>query len=195
MSLPLFALNTVLFPGCMLDLQVFEVRYLDMLKRCFKAGHGFGVVCIREGSEVGEAAQSFASIGCEALIGDWQQQPNGLLGIRVEGGRRFEVVNSKVQDDQLIVADVRWLPAIDELPLEDRHADLAALLDALGQHPMVESLGLGGSVGGQDALANRLAYLLPFSPEQKLSLLATAMPGERLETIQALLKRLKDGEP
>jgi hypothetical protein len=56
MKLPLFPLNTVLFPGCMLDLQIFEARYLDMISRCMKQDAGFGVVCIVEGEEVGEAA-------------------------------------------------------------------------------------------------------------------------------------------
>ena len=69
MSLPLFPLNTVLFPGCILDLQIFEARYLDMIGRCMKQGGGFGVVCILEGSEVGIAPQGFAMVGCEARIG------------------------------------------------------------------------------------------------------------------------------
>lgn len=88
MSLPLFPLNTVLFPGCNLDLQIFEARYLDMIGRCMKQGVGFGVVCILEGSEVGAAPEGFAMVGCEARIIDFQQQDNGLLGIRVQGGRR-----------------------------------------------------------------------------------------------------------
>jgi len=79
MKLPLFPLDTVLFPGCMLDLQIFEARYLDMVSQCLKAGHGFGVVHILDGSEVGAAPASFARVGCEALIRDWQQLPNGLL--------------------------------------------------------------------------------------------------------------------
>ena len=91
MRLPLFPLNTVLFPGCFLDLQVFEARYLDMVSQCLKAGHGFGVVHILDGKEVGAAPAEFSHIGCEALIRDWQQLPSGLLGIRVEGGRRFDV--------------------------------------------------------------------------------------------------------
>ena len=82
MKLPLFPLDTVLFPGCTLDLQIFEARYLDMVSSCLKAGHGFGVVRLIEGSEVGLAASEYASTGCEALIRDWQQRPNGLLGIR-----------------------------------------------------------------------------------------------------------------
>jgi uncharacterized protein len=106
MNLPLFPLNTVLFPGCMLDLQIFEARYLDMISRCMKQGSGFGVVCIVEGEEVGEAASSFAAIGCEALVRDFQQRPNGLLGIRVEGGRRFRVRSAQVLPDQLTIAEV-----------------------------------------------------------------------------------------
>ncbi len=66
MNLALFPLNTVLFPDCILDLQIFEARYLDMIGRCMKQGSGFGVVCILEGEEVGTAAQGYAQIGCEA---------------------------------------------------------------------------------------------------------------------------------
>ena len=106
MSLPLFPLNTVLFPGCNLDLQIFEARYLDMIGRCMKQGVGFGVVCILEGSEVGVAPEGFAMVGCEARITDFEQQDNGLLGIRVQGGRRFTVLRTEVQRDQLILAEV-----------------------------------------------------------------------------------------
>lgn len=86
MKLPLFPLSTVLFPGCVLDLQVFEARYLDMIARCMKQGSGFGVVCILEGSETGDIEPDIAGIGCEARVSDFQKQENGLLGIRVEGG-------------------------------------------------------------------------------------------------------------
>lgn len=191
MKLPLFPLETVLFPGCTLDLQVFEPRYLDMLSGCLKAGHGFGVVHILDGSEVGPAPAALAQIGCEALIRDWQQQPNGLLGIRVEGGRRFHVESSEVQRDQLCIAQVRWLAEPAERPLDDRHADLAVLLQALARHPMVESLGMGGKSAGQCDLAAQLAYLLPFQAQQKLDLLALDAPEEQLALIQALLEMMQ----
>ena len=118
MTLPLFPLNTVLFHGCVLDLQIFEARYLDMISRCMKQGSGFGVVCIVEGAEVGEAASSFAAIGCEALVRDFQQRTNGLLGIRVEGGRRFRVERAQVLPDQLTVAEVQWLEEQPDSPLQ-----------------------------------------------------------------------------
>ncbi|SFI86077.1 hypothetical protein SAMN05216206_3012 [Pseudomonas guineae] len=191
MTLPLFPLNTVLFPGCMLDLQVFEARYLDMVSRCMKQGQGFGVVCIIDGAEVGEAAGQFSAVGCEALIRDFQQRPNGLLGIRVEGGRRFRVQRAQLLSDQLTVAEVEWLDEPPEQPLTTEHADLAALLEALNAHPLVASLGMSNEPAGQDALANQLAYLLPLDVEQKLTLLETADAPLRLELLQQLLEQLQ----
>lgn len=193
MTLPLFPLNTVLFPGCMLDLQIFEARYLDMVSRCMKQGQGFGVVCIIDGAEVGEAAGQFSAIGCEALIRDFEQRPNGLLGIRVEGGRRFRVQRAQVLPDQLTLGDVEWLDEQPEQPLEAEHADLAALLGALSAHPLVASLGMTSAPAGQEALANQLAYLLPLDAEQKLQLLEMPDVQLRLERLQALLELLQGG--
>ena len=191
MSYPLFPLNTVLFPGCILDLQIFEARYLDMVSACMRRGEGFGVVALLEGREVGEAARRFSTLGCEALIRDFQQRPNGLLGIRVEGGRRLRVGEVGVQADQLTLAEVSWLDEAEDAPLLAGHADLAALLSALAEHPLVAGLSMGGVVAGQQALANQLAYLLPFSIEQKLQLLQLDAPLQRLELIQHLLDRMQ----
>ncbi len=191
MSYPLFPLNTVLFPGCILDLQIFEARYLDMVSACMRRSEGFGVVALLEGREVGEAARRFSTLGCEALIRDFQQRPNGLLGIRVEGGRRLRVGEVSVQADQLTLAEVSWLDEAEDAPLLAEHADLAALLSALAEHPLVAGLSMGGVVAGQQALANQLAYLLPFSIEQKLQLLQLDAPLQRLELIQHLLDRMQ----
>lgn len=191
MNLALFPLNTVLFPDCILDLQIFEARYLDMIGRCMKQGSGFGVVCILEGEEVGTAAQGYAQIGCEALITDFHQQDNGLLGIRVRGGRRFRILQNEVQKDQLTVARVQWLEEAPEQPLQDEDADLIALLKALAEHPMVEALDMGVEATGQLSLANQLAYLLPFSEQDKIDLLQLDDPQQRLDAIQQLLDELQ----
>lgn len=191
MSFPLFPLNTVLFPGCRLDLQIFEARYLDMIGRCMKQNGGFGVVGIVEGEEVGDAPERYSLVGCEALIRDWQQRPNGLLGIRVEGGRRFRVLSANVQPDQLTVAEVEWLDEQPDQPLTKEHEDLAALLEALSMHPMVSALEMGGEVNGQQELACQLAYLLPFERDQKQVLLEMDDPTVRLARIQVLLEQLQ----
>lgn len=191
MNLALFPLSTVLFPGCILDLQIFEARYLDMISRCMKQGSGFGVVCILEGQEVGDAPEGFALVGCEALIRDFQQQDNGLLGIRVEGARRFRVLSSELQRDQLTVAEVEWLDEAPEQPLQEEDEDLVALLKALAEHPMVAALNMGTEATGQQSLANQLAYLLPFSELDKIDLLELDDPQQRLDAIQVLLDELQ----
>ena len=131
-----------------------------------------------------------APIGCEALIRDFEQQDNGLLGIRVEGVRRFEVGQTNVQKDQLLLAEVNWLADNADSALSEEDDDLVALLLALGEHPMVAALDMPRAEGRQ-ALANQLAYLLPFIEEDKLELLAIDSPQQRLAAIQSLLERLQ----
>jgi Lon protease-like protein len=191
MSLPLFPLNAVLFPGCVLDLQIFEARYLDMIGRCMKQGEGFGVVCITEGSEVGGVPEGFSQVGCEALVTDFQQQDNGLLGIRVLGGRRFRVVSAEAQRDNLLVAEVEWLEEPQDKPLQEEDDDLVALLAALAEHPMVAALNMGLTASGQQSLSNQLAYLLPFAEEDKIELLEIDDAEERLDAIQDLLDEMQ----
>jgi Lon protease-like protein len=195
MHLPLFPLNNVLFPGCILELQVFEARYLDMLADCLKRGSSFGVICILEGRETGAAPARLADIGCEALIRDWHQQANGLLGLRIEGGRRFQVLQTSVQPNQLSCAAVEWLEEPADQPLQAEHADLAALLQALARHPLVSTLGMGHDIASQQALANQLACLLPISLTEKLQLLAQNQPARRLEQLQKLLDQLQGEVP
>ena len=95
-QLPLFPLRTALFPGGSLPLRIFEVRYLDMIGRCHKAGGPFGVVCLSEGSEVrrrmasadstvasgdGFAHEAFFPIGTLARITRLERPQPGLMMI------------------------------------------------------------------------------------------------------------------
>ena len=84
MRLPLFPLDTVLFPGCALELQIFEARYLDMVSQCLKAGHGFGVVHILDGREVGAAPTAFAStMAALVATSPWLASRGGSTATRV----------------------------------------------------------------------------------------------------------------
>ena len=85
-ELPLFPLNTVLFPGGPLPLRIFEPRYLDMVSRCLREQTGFAVVLIGEGNEATGATQ-FVAIGTEARIVDFDRLEDGLLGISCLGPR------------------------------------------------------------------------------------------------------------
>ena len=89
-ELPLFPLNTVLFPGGLLPLRIFEPRYLDMVGRCMREGADFGVVLITSGEEAGPVA-AMAAVGTGARVVDFSQLPDGLLGVMCRGSRRFRL--------------------------------------------------------------------------------------------------------
>lgn len=190
-KIALFPLKSILFPGCVLDLQIFEARYLDMVSRCFKRDEGFVVVPLESGPEAGSGNLRFTALGCEAKIIDWQQRDNGLLGIRVTGLRRVQVSDVSVANDGLVEADAEWIEEALDRPLEAPHADLLALRDSLMQHPMAASLGLPSIDDSQQRLGYQLAFLLPFSIEQKAALLAAHDPASRLEQIAEWLQAMQ----
>ncbi|VAW77423.1 Uncharacterized protein, similar to the N-terminal domain of Lon protease [hydrothermal vent metagenome] len=103
MTMPLFPLGTVLFPGGYLPIRIFETRYIDMVSHCMKQGCDFGVCLINEGQEVGEPAVPY-TIGTMARIIDWGSDDDGLLSITVMGTERFRVIENTLQDNNLITA-------------------------------------------------------------------------------------------
>ena len=109
LSIPLFPLNAVLFPGGPLSLRIFEPRYLDMVSHCLKTDSAFGVCLIQDGKEAGPAAVPH-SIGTLARIIDWDKLPEGLLGIVVLGSHRFVIESTEIGNNQLVSGTVKVLP-------------------------------------------------------------------------------------
>jgi Lon protease-like protein len=89
-DLPLFPLNTVLFPGMVLPLHIFEERYKLMINRCLEEERPFGVLLIREGKEVGEAAVPYR-VGTTALIAGLDRLDGGQMNIVTIGSERFRL--------------------------------------------------------------------------------------------------------
>lgn len=104
-DLPLFPLNTVLFPGMALPLHIFEPRYREMIAFCSEAQRPFGVVLIREGMEVGEPATPF-DVGTMAKIVNVDRLEDGRMNIMTVGTQRFRVVNVFNDRKAYIVGDV-----------------------------------------------------------------------------------------
>jgi len=188
--LPLFPLHTVLFPGGPLPLRIFEPRYLDMISDCLKTNSGFGVVLIREGREVGEAATPHV-VGTVAHIVDWHMRHDRLLGITAVGGRRFRIASVQVQPNQLSVAKAELLPEeamasvpADYLPLVDL---LRRLIDQAGHH----YTSLPARFGDAGWVGCRLAELLPIGMARKQALLQLDDPVQRLEKLFELLEGLE----
>ncbi len=189
---PLFPLTSVLFPGGRLALRIFERRYLDLVTHTLRTQGSFGIVHLHAGGEVaGKGGElRLAAVGCEARIVDWDQTEDGLLGLVVEGGRRFRVQHSYRDDAGVHRARVQWLEEADELPLPDEAKELSALLAQLLAHPHVQRMGFSEQVSGTGELVNRLAQLLPLAAADVYPLLEVDEPLARLDALHDLLESL-----
>jgi uncharacterized protein len=125
--LPLFPLKTVLFPDGILPLKVFETRYMDMVRECMKRNAPFGVVLIKAGLEVGMAAEP-DKVGCLAYIADWDMQNLGVMMLRVHGGERFRILDTRILPDQRLEARIEMIAADGVVPVSDIHVSCAKTL-------------------------------------------------------------------
>lgn len=201
-DLPLFPLGTVLFPGGRLPLQIFEVRYLDLVGRCHREGLPFGVVSLIQGSEVRKASDEdqtpevFQTIGTLARITSWQSPQPGLMRIDCLGEQRFKVLAQRKLKHGLWVGDIERVAADPVIPLPDDLAHVAQQLERLIQH--LQTRGLSAEqfpIAAPFALddcgwvANRWSELLPLPSAMKHNLLALDSPLMRLELIADFLEQ------
>lgn len=198
-SLPLFPLGTVLFPGGLLPLRIFEVRYLDMVSRCHKAGAPFGVVSLTQGAEVrhaGGGPESFSDVGTLAMITELETPQPGLMLVRGEAAQRFRITSRQQLRHGLWIADVSRLDDDLAVPVPE---DLQETARALGR--LIESLKQRAAPEGQLPLvppyrlddcgwvANRWCELLPLPLKLKQQLMELENPLIRLELVSDVLSR------
>lgn len=186
-SLPLFPLNTVLFPDGLLPLRVFEARYMDMVGRCLRERASFGVCLIAAGPEVGEAAIPHP-VGTEASIEHCDMTEPGVLSIVVRGGRRFRIEDHAVERDGLLTGTVRWLPPLAVEPVPPAQAELLPLLRAIAgdlgdRLPEPHHFDDAAWVGA------RYAELLPIPMVARQKLLELDDVVSRLEIVQQFLRQ------
>lgn len=206
--LPLFPLQTVLFPGSTLPLRIFEVRYLDMVKRCHQNGAPFGVVSLTQGSEVATAPQAggptdntgecFQDVGTLAKLTRFEPVQSGLLHVHCQGTQRFRIDQRDKLKHGLWVADVTLLP--DDMPstVPDELAGTVIALQKLvntlrAQTNPAQPLPFDAPYHWADAgwVANRWCELLPVGTELKHRLMALDAPLLRLELVGDILDKLR----
>ena len=210
-SLPLFPLGSVLYPGGLLPLRIFEGRYLDMIGKCQKTGAPFGVVSLTAGAEVrkpqpdqsagkstgdGFANEEFCDTGTLATITEFSIPQPGLMVIRCVGAQRFKISNREKLKHGLWIADVE---RIDEDMAVYVPEDLKPCANALGK--LIKSLQQRSVPDDQMPLlppyqlddcgwvANRWCELLPLPLEMKQRLMELDNPLVRLELISDILER------
>ena len=193
--LPLFPLQTVLFPGGLLMLKVFEARYLDLMSRCMRSPSPFGVVCINRGNEAGPQSErmKIESVGVLAHLLEVDAPQTGILHIRCKGVERFRLLGppsqasdglwsglaEAVEPDNDVVPDTRYRDCVQAL------AQALERLRQEGTEAVDEPLRLDDA----SWVANRWCELLPISLAAKQRLMELEDPEVRLRLVDEFLRQ------
>ena len=206
-SLPLFPLGSVLYPGGLLPLRIFEVRYLDMIGKCHKLGAPFGVVALTQGAEVQRPAgagptgdafanESFEAVGTLATITEFSTPQPGLMVVRCTGSLRFKLTRREKLKHGLWIGDVTYLQADQAITIPP---DLRGIANALGK--LIKSLQERDVAAGQMPfeppyllddcawVANRWCELLSLPLAHQQRLMELDNPLLRLELVGDMLER------
>jgi Lon protease-like protein len=191
-TLPLFPLKTVLFPGGVLPLKVFEQRYVTMTKACLKDDSPFGVCLLIRGDEVAGAAAAksglaFAPIGTLARITAWDMPQLGILHLRTEGATRFQVQTHTIAEDGLVVGQVTPLAPEPARALPDAFQSLASLLELLINRVGKENFPAELALTDASWVSYRLAEILPLPLPIKQSMLEINDSEIRLKVLAQFL--------
>lgn len=192
--LPLFPLKTVLFPGGVLPLKVFEQRYVTMTKACLKDDKPFGVCLLTVGEEVPSPERpafelEFAPIGTLARITSWDMPQLGILHLRTEGATRFQVQTHAIADDGLVVGQVSALAPEPAMALPEPYKPLATLLELLINRVGKENFPAELALGDASWVGYRLAEILPLPLPIKQSMLEINDSEVRLKVLAQFLKQ------
>lgn len=191
-DIPIFPLQTVLFPDGYLKLRIFEQRYIDMVRECSLGNSHFGV-CLIGNHEDGNRPAHHMRVGTTAEICDFSTLEDGLLGITALGKQKFIVRKTRMRDNGLLMADVETLDETGTVEVPDEFALLTMIagrfMEQLGhRYPGFRPRHL------QDAhwVGYRLAELLPLDNQEKQMLLQISDPLERLQILVEVLPRFQE---
>jgi Lon protease-like protein len=190
-ELALFPLRTVLFPGGLLPLRIFETRYVDMVGRCMSEGGEFGVVLITRGEESGAIA-ALADVGTSARIIDFNALPDGLLGLMCRGARRFRLHSRRQQGDGLHLGTIEWIADAPPSALAAEHRPVARVLQRVLQELGVTGQLLEVNLDDAGWVADRLTELLPLERAMQQDLLELDDPQERMRRLAPLIEVPED---
>ncbi len=185
-EIPLFPLNTVLFPGGKLPLKVFEPRYMEMVSACLKEKKVFGICLIRAGHETGVPAQT-EQVGCMVEIIDWDMQQLGVLEIAVIGTQRFHIEMSHAEKNGLIMAQVVGIAEEAPLPLPKQHQACTTILRHIIEHLGVDRFAPPLRYDDSVWVGYRLAELLPLKRSVRQNMLEMNDSLVRIEILHRFL--------
>ena len=185
MEIPLFPLSTVVLPGGKLPLRLFEPRYINMVKDCFKDNSGFGVCLIRDGSEAGTPAQPYPQGTLVKLI-DFDQGPDGLLHITAQGEQEFSLLTYAANDDGLLMGQVQMLEHSDAPEMGTEYRELSRKLAIILQYVEPNIIYEEKQLDDTQWVCHRLLELLPITAPAKFDLLQLPTTKARLDALAGL---------
>lgn len=188
----LFPLSTVVFPGGILPLRIFEPRYLDMVAHCMRSAEDF-VICAARPARHGDFAEP-RTMGTRVSIVDFDRLADGALGITVHGRDRVAIEDTRQSRNGLWWGEITPVGEDSDGPCPIEFATLKEIAAAL-----IAEAGLPYDRGAIDYdsaswLSARLTELLPFDAATKHDLLTTDDPQERLRRIRPMIEIENAGE-
>ena len=189
----MFPLQTVLFPGGLLQLKVFEARYLDLISQCLRRQLPFGVVCLAQGSELrgGSDSPQLESTAVLAQIQDVDAEQAGILMVRCLGGQRVQLGQPHQRADGMWLAEASAGP--DDLPaavppeLLGSAGALAKAIDSMAVQDL-RPFALPYRLDDAGWVANRWCEILPISMAAKYRLMRLDEPLLRLKLVDDYLR-------
>jgi len=189
---PLFPLNTVMFPGGVLPLRIFEPRYLDMVSDCLRHDTPIGVILIRDGQEVGQAAATYET-GTLSIISYWNRRHDGLLGITLRGTQRFRLLSHEVMPNQLIMAEVEAIPVPQSIQVHSKYQPMANLLRKIIAQLEPPYTTMPAHYDNLEWVSARLCEFLPMPLEYKQQLLECDDVISRIEQLYVMMQQSEVG--
>jgi|TARA_X000001036_G_scaffold309888_1_gene288626 Lon protease-like protein len=189
-SFPIFPIGIVALPGTIQSLQIFEPRYLNMVKDCMENNHGFVITFQKKLTNKND--YKISKQGAFVEIVDFNNLPNGLLGITVKAINKVTIKNIIQLKDGLNVAETYPIvdPEVDDQALLAEFPEISNILSQLMKHPRIADMQINIDFNSADSVAYNLAGLIPIPWTYKQSLLEAFDASQRLSILSKYIDEI-----
>ena len=190
-NLPIFPLKLVVLPGTIQGLQIFEPRYLNMVKQCMSNASNF--VISYKSDRFDDFDFGIEKVGTSVKIVDFNNLPNGLLGITVKAESKVSLNNIIQLEDKSYLGEVLPLtePEVDDQSLLAKYPDLIEVLVKLKEHPEIKTLQLDIDLDSADSVSYHLGNLIPLTPDEKQTPLTAFDADQRFKILSKILESIR----
>ena len=188
-QIPMFPLKSIVLPGGLFPLRIFERRYINMVKNCLKNETGFCITLVREESENGYITNVY-NYGCYVKIVDWNQLEDGLLGIIVEGIKKIHVLECNLNEDNLLQGSIEDIEVEKEYMVPQKYLSLSKFYKKI--YPNIKDFISFKKERYADAtwVSFRLTECLPLDSSTKNKLIALDNAFDRLDKLNEIVNKL-----